>query len=140
MAFSNAPVRGVNVLVGGALGAGYLLVGALGFIASRGYDYAGTEGGKLLGIFMVNPLHNVVHLLIGALLLAGAAGAETLAGRVNTLVGGVYALLGVVGFIILHDDVNVLALNWQDNLLHFGSAGILLAAGLLGSRRAAAHA
>jgi hypothetical protein len=75
MALSNAPVRGVNTIVGAAAGAVYLLVGLLGFAVSSGYDFAGREGGKLLGIFMVNPLHNVAHLLIGALLVAAATGA-----------------------------------------------------------------
>jgi hypothetical protein len=56
-ALSNAPVRGVNTIFGAAAGAVYLLVGLLGFAVSGGYDFAGSEGGKLLGIFKVNVLH-----------------------------------------------------------------------------------
>lgn len=141
MSYSNTSARGPNVIVGGAFGVVYLLVGAAGFAVSDGYDFAGSEGGKVLGIFMVNPLHNITHLLIGALLLAAAIRGEALSSRVNRPVGGVYALLGVIGLFILdNDDVNILALNWQDNVLHFGSAGMLLAAGLLAPRNTAARA
>jgi hypothetical protein len=121
--------------VGGAFGAIYLLVGLLGFAVSGGADFAGREGGKLLGLFMVNPLHNIAHLAIGALLLAAAARGEATAARANTLVGGVYLLLGILGLFILTSDANILALNSADNVLHLGSAAVLLAAGLLGARR-----
>jgi hypothetical protein len=134
MSYSSAPARGPNTIVAGAFGAVYLLVGLLGFAVSGGADFACREGGELLGLFMVNPLHNVAHLLIGALLVAGAVRGEALASRVNTLVGGVYLLLGVIGLFILNNDVNVLALNGWDNLLHFGSAAVLLAVGLAGAR------
>ena len=133
---SNAPARGLNVIVGGAFGVIYLLVGLLGFTVSGGHDFAGTDGGKLLGLFMVNPLHNIAHLLIGALLLAAALrGGEAAASRMNTLVGGLYLVLGVIGLFILSNDVNILALNGADNVLHFGSAAVLLAVGLMGARR-----
>lgn len=130
MSFSNAPIRGVNVLVGGAFGVVYLLIGLLGFAVSGGTDFFGREGGKVFGLFMVNPAHNIVHLLIGVLLVAAATRGEAQASRANTLVGGIYLLLGVVGLFILDNDVNIVALNGWDNVLHFGSAAVLLAAGL----------
>ena len=135
MSHSNALDRGANVLIGYVFGAVYLLVGLLGFTVSGGHDFAGHDGGTLLGLFMVNPLHNVAHLLIGALLVLAATRGETVSSRVNTVVGGVYLLLGLVGLFILDNDVNILALNTPDNILHFGSAGILLGAGLSTGRR-----
>ena len=45
-------------------------MGLLRFTVSVGSSFAGTDGGLLVGIFMVNPLHNIAHLLVGALLLA----------------------------------------------------------------------
>jgi hypothetical protein len=44
----------------------FSVVGVAGFLVP-GYDgFADPDGERLLGIFEVNPLHNVVHLLIGA--------------------------------------------------------------------------
>ena len=133
MSSARAHSRGPNVLVGGAFGVVYLLVGLLGFTVS-GYGFADTDGGKLLGLFMVNPLHNIAHLLIGALLVLAATRGELPSSRMNTLVGGLYLVLGVLGLFILSNDVNILALNAADNALHFASAAVLLAVGLTRSR------
>lgn len=134
MAFSNASIRGVNVVVGGAFGGGYVLIGLLGLPVSSGHAFAGSAGGELFGLFMVNSLHNVAHLLIGALLVLGATRGEALASRVNTLVGGIYLLLGIAGLFVLTGDLNLLALNGADNVLHFGSAAVLLVAGVSHTR------
>lgn len=134
MSYSSTSGRGLNRVVGYAFGAVYVLVGLLGFAVTGGADFAGREGGHLLGIFLVNPLANIVHVLVGVLLAAGASRGDAAAGRVNTLVGGVYLLLGVLGLFILSSDLNVLALNIADNLLHFASAALLLAVGLAGAR------
>ena len=140
MSYSNAPARGLNVIVGGAFGVVYLLVGLLGFTVSGGHDFAGMDGGKLLGLFMVNPLHNIAHILIGALLVLAATRGEATAARADTLVGGVYLLLGIVGLFILSNDVNILALNSADNVLHFASAAVLLGVGLAAGRRTSPRA
>ena len=58
-----------NRLLGTIFGAVYLLVGLLGFAVTGGIGFLATKGGLLLGIFEVNPLHNIAHLLIGAALL-----------------------------------------------------------------------
>lgn len=98
------------------------MTGGVGFIA--------TEGGLLLGIFAVNPLHNIAHLLIGAaLLVAGLANARAAKG-VNTTVGAVYLLLGIVGFFLVGTAANILALNTADHFLHLASAVVLLGVGL----------
>lgn len=136
MSYSNSSARGLNVIVGGAFGVIYLLVGLLGFTVSGGHDFAGMDGGKLLGLFMVNPLHNIAHLLIGALLVLAATRGEAVSSRANTLVGGVYLVLGVIGLFILSNSANILALNTADNILHFGSAAVLLGVGVLATRRA----
>lgn len=119
-----------NRLVATVFGAVYLLVGLLGFAVTGGVSFIATEGGLLLGLFAVNPLHNVAHLLIGAaLLIAGLAGI-TAAKAVNTTIGAVYLLLGIVGFFIASTALNILALNTADHFLHLASAIVLLGAGL----------
>ncbi|EYT56471.1 hypothetical protein H490_0100955 [Leucobacter sp. UCD-THU] len=115
-----------NRLVGVIFGAVYLLVGILGFTVTSGVDFIATEGGLLLGLFEVNPLHNVAHLLIGAALLIGGLAGVRAAKAVNGVVGAAYLLLGVVGFFIADTGANILALNTADHILHLGSALILL--------------
>ncbi|SEB91718.1 protein of unknown function [Paramicrobacterium humi] len=118
-----------NRLLATIFGAVYLLVGLLGFAVTGGVGFISNEGGLLLGIFMVNPLHNVAHLLIGAaLVIAGLANARA-AKTTNIVIGAAYLLLGIVGF-FLSGPANVLALNVPDHFLHLGSAVILLGVGL----------
>ncbi len=124
-----------NRLLGVVFGAVYLLVGLLGFTVTAGVGFLATEGELLLGIFEVNPFHNVVHLLIGAALLIGGLTGVRAAKVVNLTVGGAYLLVGLVGLFILDSALNILALNAADNVLHFASAVLLLAVGL-GAERA----
>ena len=124
-----------NRLVATIFGAVYILVGLLGFAVTSGVGFLATEGGLLLGIFMVNPLHNIAHLLIGAaLLIAGLASARA-AKTVNIVVGATYLLLGIVGFFLVGTALNILALNTFDHFLHLASALVLLGVGL-GAERA----
>jgi len=120
--------RSVNRLVAGVFGAVYLLVGLLGFAVTSGVGFAATEGENLI-IFEVNPLHNIVHLLIGGLLLLGSRTVASAKG-VNTAVGGVYLLVGLLGLFLVGSGANILALNGADNVLHLGSAVLLLGVGL----------
>lgn len=124
-----------NRLVAIIFGAVYILVGLLGFAVTGGVGFIATDGGLLLGIFEVNPLHNIAHLLIGAaLLIAGLASVRAAKG-VNITVGAVYLLLGIVGFFLVNTAANILALNTADHFLHLASAIVLLGVGL-GAERA----
>jgi hypothetical protein len=127
--------RSLNQLVATAFGGIYILVGILGFfVHSNGF--AATSGGKLLGLFEVNPLHNIAHLLIGAALVAAGRAGHAAARGANTAVGGAYLLLGVLGLFILGSSANILALNAADNGLHFASALGLLAVGVAADKSA----
>jgi hypothetical protein len=118
-----------NRLVAVIFGAVYILVGILGFTVTGGVPFAGDQGELLLGIFQVNPLHNIAHLLIGAALLIGGLAGVRAAKTVNVVVGAAYLLLGIVGF-FLTGPANFLALNVPDHFLHLASAAVLLAVGL----------
>jgi len=128
-----------NRLVATIFGAVYLLVGALGFAVTGGVGFIATEGGLLLGIFEVNPLHNIAHLLIGAALLIAGLASATAAKTVNIIVGTTYLLLGVVGFFLVGTALNILALNTFDHFLHLASALVLLGVGLAAERGARAE-
>ncbi|MEO8094266.1 MAG: DUF4383 domain-containing protein [Pseudolysinimonas sp.] len=128
---SKSPNRVLAVI----FGAVYVLVGILGFTATSGVGFFSTEGGLLLGIFEVNIFHNVAHLIIGAaLLIAGLSNARA-AKTVNTIIGAAYLVLGLAGLFLIGTALNILALNGADNVLHFGSAVVLLAVGLGADRR-----
>ena len=119
-----------NRLVATIFGAVYLLVGLLGFAFTGGVGFVATKGGLILGIFEVNPLHNIAHLLIGAALLIAGLTRVAAAKAVNITVGAVYLLLGIVGFFLVGTGANILALNTPDHFLHLVSAIVLLGVGL----------
>jgi hypothetical protein len=127
-----------NRLLATVLGAVYLLVGLAGFVVTSGVGFAATEGENLL-LFEVNPLHNVVHLGIGAALLL-ASRSVSAAKAVNVTVGAVYLLVGVVGLFLVGTAANIIALNGADNVLHLGSAILLLGVGLAADKQAAPRA
>ncbi|MGZ8997246.1 MAG: DUF4383 domain-containing protein [Allosphingosinicella sp.] len=83
----------------------FLAVGALGFVpgmvhpATGGHNVTMTQGyGDLLGLFPVNMLHNVVHLLFG---LWGVMAYRSLAGAKTYFkaVAVIYGLLTILGLI-----------------------------------------
>ncbi len=119
----------VNRLLGYVLGAVYLLIGALGFAVTSDVGFASRNGDLLLG-FEVNPLHNIVHLLVGVVLLLGATRGVAAARSANIAIGGTYLVVGLLGLFILDSSANILALNSADNVLHLVSAAALLGAGL----------
>jgi hypothetical protein len=117
-------------------GAVYVLVGVAGFLVTAFSDFASPSDDKLL-LFGVNPLHNLVHLGVGALWLASSR-TEAAARATSTLIGAVYLLVGVLGlFINGSSDLNLLNLNQADNALHLVSAALGLYFGLVGRRATA---
>ena len=121
----------------------FVLVGILGFIPgiTTNYDdlsFAGHDSdAKLLGLFQVSVLHNIVHLLFG---LVGFALARTWEGaRQYLLYGGVvYLLLFVYGLFTAGDDTdaNFIPVNWADNILHLALGIGMIGLGLTAGRRA----
>jgi hypothetical protein len=115
-------------------GAVYVVVGLLGFVVTGLEGFAATSGDKLL-LFGVNPLHNLVHVAVGAVWLV-ASRRESTARAVSALIGAVYLLVGVLGLFLAGatSDLNLLNLNQPDNLLHFASALAALYFGFSGRR------
>jgi hypothetical protein len=129
-----------NRLIGTIFGAVYVLVGLLGFAVTGGVGLVATQGGLLLGIFEVNPLHNIAHVLIGAALLIAGLSTATAAKAANTTVGAVYLVLGIVGFFIANTAANILALNTADHFLHLASALVLLGVGIAADKQVSPRA
>lgn len=113
-----------------AFGIVYLVVGLVGF-AVTGFDNFAAETNEKLIVFAINPLHNIAHIGVGALLLVGSGRHET-AKSVNLMVGIVYLLLAILGFagVLVEDLLNV---NQADNFLHIGTAALALYFGTAGA-------
>lgn len=107
-------------------GAIYLVVGILGFIPPLLIGVVpgaiGPFAGLLIGLFAVNWLHSLAHLLIGVGGLATFRNPET--ARTYALVLGIaYALLFVVGLIWgIRFLGGLLPLNGLDHILHLLTA------------------
>jgi len=120
----------------------FLLVGVLGFIPGITTHYgdmtfAGHHSdARLLGVFQVSVLHNIVHLLFGVLGLAMARTAQQ--ARLYLIGGGaVYLVLWLYGLVVGQDSgANFVPLNTADDWLHLVLGLGMIALGLLTSRRA----
>jgi hypothetical protein len=105
-----------------AIGVVYLLVGLAGFFVTGFDGFTEHDHSQTLVGFAINPLHNIVHIIIG---LAGIALWST-ASRARTygwllFVG--YGATSVYGLIVADNpDANILNINGADNGLHIVSA------------------
>jgi Domain of unknown function (DUF4383) len=116
----------LNQKVAIAFGAIYILVGILGFFFTDKF-IGPAEGDKLLGIFAVNHLHNIVHLLIGVVLFVSGRAGDRQARSMNMTIGAIYLLLGVLGWFIDGDGaINFVNLNPADHILHLLSGAVLV--------------
>jgi hypothetical protein len=128
------PVQSLALLVGAV----FLLVGILGFIPGITTHYGDMSfaghgsGAKLLGLFQVSILHNIVHLLFGVVGIALAKAADTAR---TYLVGGgiVYLVLWVLGLV---GGADWIPANTADNWLHFGLGVGMIGLGFVTGRAA----
>jgi hypothetical protein len=100
-----------------------LLVGLLGFFND-----------PVLGIFEVNTVHNLIHLLSGAVGLAMAA--QGMAATFAKAFGAIYGLVTILGFMTHTSDapgmlLGLVEINHADNYLHLLLTVVLLAVGFM---------
>lgn len=116
---TDTPARLYAKVVGVVL----LLTAVVGFIVGDPED-------GLLGLFNVDVVEDVVHLGSGALLAyVGFAGSREAVKTVVTVLGIVYLIVGIAGFV----DPELLGLipheyNLADNILHLGLGALALGA------------
>jgi hypothetical protein len=139
IAGTRAPVRTAALVVAVV----FLLVGVLGFIPGitthfSDMTFAGHHSdAKLLGVFQVSVLHNIVHLLFGAV---GVAMARSVTQARLYLIGGgaIYLVLWLYGLVVGQDSsANFVPLNSADDWLHLFLGLGMIALGLLTTRRTA---
>ncbi len=110
----------------------YLAVGIIGF-AVTGFDgwARGEPFDEELVIFAVNPLHNIVHIGLGAVWLGASSSHQTAKG-VNLLFGIVLLLVFLLGMVGVLKWLAIEGAESADNYLHlatgvlsvyFGTAG-----------------
>jgi len=102
-----------------------LLLGVAGFFVTGFTDWTGGSKEQQVIGFAVNPLSNVVHLVLAAIALVGRTGRRRArwSGIALLVLGvGLFAVAANVG-----EDGGVLNLNWPTTTLH----GVMAAAGLV---------
>ena len=112
----------------GVFGVVFILIAIVGFLAQGGMAMQPTDpalAAKALGIFPVNLLHNVVHLIFG---IWGLAASRSFSGAKSyAQIGGVvYIVLAVCGW-LKPDGFGLVPLGGNDVWLH-AVLGIVLAA------------
>ena len=114
--------RNIGQTLALVIGATYVLVGLVGFLVTGFDDFAGVTNKRLI-FFEINPLHNIVHLLIGAAGVAMWKRRDTARAYGVALAVG-YGLTFLYGLAVANKDTssNFLSLNGADNILHLGSA------------------
>jgi hypothetical protein len=116
-------VKPVTFLFGAVL----TIVGIAGFFLA--------PNGMLLGLFEVNALHNVIHILSGVVGLWAASSGHAYARMYLIVFGLVYALVTVLGFVLPGGDFfGLMRVNMYDNYLHAAIAVVTLAVGF-GSKK-----
>jgi hypothetical protein len=128
----HSPVQTLALLVA----ATFVLVGVLGFVPGitthyGDLNFAGDgSDAKLLGVFQVSILHNLVHLLFG---IVGFVLARTWSGARTYLIGGgvVYLALWILGLV---NGASWIPANNADDWLHFGLGVGMIGLGLATTR------
>jgi hypothetical protein len=124
--------RSAAVKISLGLGLVYLLIGVLGFIPGITQPSSAPGQGLLLGIFAVNTVHNLAHLVLGAALVWAATTANNVR-MVNRGMAAVFAIL-VVGSLVA-PIVEGVAINPPDTGLHLVSLLVTAAIGFMAVRR-----
>lgn len=106
------------------LGIVLLLVGILGFILPS----------PLLGLFEVDMVHNIVHILSGVIAIIAVSTSESYARLFLIVFGIVYGLVTILGFTMGGDILGLFHANTADNYLHAAIAIACLGVGF-GSKK-----
>lgn len=106
-------------------GLSMIAIGILGFLP----DY--TPQGLLLGVFLLNPVHNLFHLVTGFIALICGLTSGIASKIFFILFGLVFTAVAVLGFMQGEGNLfNVMAINQADNFLNAGFAAFSLFVGL----------
>jgi len=115
----------------------YLIIGVAGFTVTGFDDFAAGPVDGTLIIFGLNPLHNIVHILIGGAWVLSSRTHAT--ARIASLgIGAAYALVAVLGFFGALKFLSIDSLADPDNFLHIATAALAFYFATAGSEEATA--
>jgi len=134
----NSLASSANRVTALVVGVAFLALGAVGLATTLGKPFADPIGVLLAGVVSVNAFQSVIHLTLGALLVAAAIAGRTPARLTTRVLGSLLLCLGLAGLFLSSTEQNVIAVNAAANLVHFLAAATLLAVGL-GTDRAPAR-
>lgn len=113
----------------------FLAIGILGFVPGV------TKDEMLLGIFMVNTMHSIVHIASGVVFLLASMAGGAAASMWFKIFGLIYAVVAVMGFVVGNGMIfGLIANNTNDTWLHVVLAVVMLAIGFLSPKSSAAVA
>jgi len=125
------------------IGASYVAVGIIGFIITGFGGFLQDTGQTLLfGFASINPMHNLVHIVVGAFLMAMTKASTASTEGALMGVGLFYIVAFVIG-VIAPDNLTIIAMNGAgdgENLVHIVTGVTALTAGLLSVGRSEAAA
>lgn len=111
----------------------FLAIGILGFVPGV------TTNDMLLGIFMVNAAHSVVHIVSGVIFLIAAMSGAGAARLWFQIFGLIYAVVAIMGFVVGNGMIfNLISNNTADTWLHVVLAAVMLLIGFGSPRQATA--
>lgn len=105
------------------LGVVLLVVGILGFVMPS----------PLLGLFQVDTMHNIVHIISGVVGLWAASSGYQYSRLYLMIFGVVYGLVAIVGF-MTNSVLGLFMVDANDNYLHTAIAAVCLIVGF-GSKK-----
>jgi Domain of unknown function (DUF4383) len=111
----------------------FLAIGILGFVPGV------TNNEMLLGIFMVNSTHSVVHIISGVIFLTASMSGAGAARVWFQIFGIIYAIVAILGFMTPNGLLlGLIANNPADTWLHVVLAVVMLIIGFATPKSAAA--
>ena len=110
----------------------YLVMGIVGFAVTGFDDFAGAIFDEKLIVFALNPLHNVVHLLLGAVWI-GASRTHDAAKGINLLFGIVLLVVFILGMVGALEWLAIEGAESADNYLHLATAVLAIYFGSAGA-------
>jgi hypothetical protein len=115
-------------------GAAYAGIAIVGF-GLTGVAEGMSTAGHMLGALEVNPLQNLLHLVVGLTLIVGSGLGRESARTVTLIVAVALGVAGLFGLALVGTDGNVLALNPAGNALHLLTAALATGCTILTPRR-----
>jgi hypothetical protein len=127
--------------VGPFFGLLYVTIGILGFLVTGFDNFVQNTGDTLIG-FSINPMHNLVHLLIGTFLIVMSTRPNIAAAEGAVMGVGLFYVVAFVIGTISKDNLTIISMYGSgdlENFNHLVNGVALLTLGLLSSTSTSAR-